>query len=200
MLTNLSPRMDVTGQLAVASDKRIVVVNHSATPLPKPTDGQAKTDAAAAMQAENIGLLAYDRTVSGAANHPVLHAYLSTDIPSQIFMCKRGSHVAALTNEGKTLTIWKVDDLGGPLSGQLLEPRYVRQFCSAIDAFAFCWSGELFAVTTGKRLYVFRLTAEDAIASDDDVPSEVDSLALPDEHTVLISAKGKTRLLGIKTR
>lgn len=200
MLTNLSPRMDVTGQLAVASDKHIVVVNHSATPLPKPTDGQTETDAAAAMQAENIGLLAYDRTVCGAVNHPTLHAYLSTDIPSQIFMCKRGSHVAALTNEGKTLTIWKLEDLGGSLSTQLLPPRYVKEFRSAIDAFAFYWSGEIFAVTTANRLYVFRLTAEDAIASDDDVPSKVDCLALPDEHTVLISAEGKTRLLGIKTK
>lgn len=210
MLTKLTPRICVTGQLAVAGEKYVVVVNHNATPLPpKPTSApQGAPSAPAAETAseadkpaiggEHVGLKMYDRTVYAEAASPYLLADLSTDIPSRVFMSSHETYISAISDEGKKLTIWKIEDVVKNENKFLPEPLIVRAFSTPIDAFSFSKSGCLYALTTGNRLYVFGY-ADDAVASDDDVPSKVDSLSFADGSHVLISAEGTTRLLGIKT-
>jgi len=145
----------------------------------------------------HVGLLMYDRKVEADVRSPAVHAILSTDIPSRVFMNPKEEYVAAITNEGKTVTFWKMASLEVKKSDQLMQPRHTRTFRTPIDAFALEPSGIRYAVTTGNRLYVFGFS-DDAMASDDDVPSKVDSLEFADDHGLIVSGEGTTRLLMIK--
>lgn len=209
MLTKFTVRMIVAGQLAVGCDKYVLVVDHNATPLPpKPTEAPQGAPSVPAAQTaskadksgigpEHIGLKMYDRANGIDAAAPVLFASLSTDKPSRILIDFHQTHIVAISDDEKKMSIWKIEDIEKHDGKFLPEPKVVRTFRTPIDAFCISKGASMYALTTGNRLYVFGY-ADDAIASDDDVPNKIDSLSFADNDTLVISAEGTTRLLGIK--